>query len=196
MDDQTLHGDSAAEGAEIGLGMPRILADLADGRLSDSEAAAVADWLLATTDEAAPIWLVNRAVRIAGRGQVREAPGPSVWRRVVAELVCDTRLQPRPVGARAVAVEPRRLLYRVEATEIDLEIGPSQITGRLRMLGQVTGDATDLDRAWVISDGPSGRLEAEVDSLGQFSLDGLAEGAHRLEIGLVHELIEIPAVLL
>ena len=93
-----------------------------------------------------------------------------------------------------MAAEPRRLLYRVEGTEIDLEIGPSQITGRLRMLGQVTADETDLARAWVIGDGPSGRLEADVDSLGQFSLDGLAEGVHRLEIGLVHELIEIPSV--
>ena len=194
MDDRTRHGDSDAEVTESGLGMPRILADLADGNLSDSEATAVADWLLATTDEEAPIWLVNRAVRIGRRPLVQPAPGPSVWRRLVASLVCDTRLQPRPVGARAVAAEPRRLLYRVEGTEIDLEIGPSQITGRLRMLGQVTADETDLARAWVIGDGPSGRLEADVDSLGQFSLDGLAEGVHRLEIGLVHELIEIPSV--
>lgn len=196
MDDQTVHGYSAAEVSDRGFGMPRILADLADGKLSDSEAAAVGDWLLATTDEAAPVWLVNRAVRIAGRPLVQQAPRPSIWRRLVAALVCDTHLQPRPVGARAVAVEPRRLLYRVGSTEIDLEIGPSQITGRLRMLGQVTASTADLARAWVTSDGPSGRLEADVDSLGQFSLDGLTEGVHRLEIGLVDELIEIPAVLL
>jgi len=194
MDDQTLHGHSAAEVSAVGLGMPRILADLADGILGESETAAVADWLLATTDEAAPIWLVNRAVRIAGRGLVRQAPRPPVWRRLVAALVCDTRLRHRPVGARAVAVEPRRLLYRVEGTEIDLEIGPSRITGRLRMLGQITAEGTGLAGAWVSSDGPSGRLEADVDALGQFSLDGLAAGLHRLEIGLVHELIEIPAV--
>jgi hypothetical protein len=174
--------------------MPRILADLADGLLSDAEATAVADWLLATTDEEAPIWLVNRAVRIGRQPVVQPAPRPSAWRRLVASLVCDTRLQPRPVGARAVGTEPRRLLYRVEETEIDLEIGPSQITGRLRMLGQVTAEATDLARAWVVSDGPSGRLEADVDAMGQFSLDGLAEGVHRLEIGLPTELIEIPAV--
>ncbi len=196
MDDQRVYGDSAAEVSDGGLGMPRILADLADGKLSVSEAAAVADWLLVTTDEAAPVWLVNRAVRIAGRPLLQQAPRPSIWRRLVAALVCDTRLQPRPVGARAVAVEPRRLLYRVGSTEIDLEIGPSQITGRLRMLGQVTAGTTDLARAWVASDGPSGRLEADVDSLGQFLLDGLAQGVHRLEIGVADDLIEIPAVLL
>jgi hypothetical protein len=196
MDDQTVHGDAAAEVTDIGLGMPRILADLAGGMLSDSEAATVADWLLATTDEAASIWLVNRAVRIAGRPLVQQAPRPSIWRRLVAALVCDTHLQPRPVGARAVAVEPRRLLYRVDSTEIDLEIGPSQITGRLRMLGQVTAGTADLARTWVASDGPSGRLEADVDSLGQFTLDGLAQGVHRLEIGLADDLIEIPAIVL
>ena len=79
-------------------------------------------------------------------------------------------------------------------TEIDLEIGESPITGRLRMRGQVTASEWNLARAWVSTDGPSGRLEAEVDGLGQFSLDGLVSGVHRLDIGLASELIEIPSV--
>jgi len=36
--------------------------------------------------------------------------------------------------------------------------------------------------------------EAEVDDLGQFSLDGLVSGVHRMEIGLAYELIEIPSI--
>lgn len=194
MEHRRPNGHAAAEDTDFTLGMPRILEDLADGLLTDSDATAVADWLLATTDEAAPSWVVNRAVRIAGRPPVDEAPRPSIWRRLVAALVCDTRLQPRPVGARAVALEPRRLLYRADTTEIDLEIGPSQITGRLRMLGQVAANPTDLARAWVVAEGPAGRLETEVDALGQFALDGLAQGVHRLEVGLASGLIEIPAV--
>jgi hypothetical protein len=174
--------------------MPRILADLADGSLDDEDANAVAAWLLATADEEPPSWMVNRAVRIVGQVIGHEAPRPSAWRRLVAALVHDTRLQPRLAGARAVGLEQHRLLYQAGGTKIDLEVGDSRITDRLRLLGQVTATEPDLARAWVIAEGPAGRFEAEVDALGQFSLDGLLSGVHRLEIGLAYELIEIPAV--
>ncbi len=174
--------------------MPRIIADLADGKLDDEEANAVADWLLATTAEEPPSWVVNRAVRIAGQAVGKDAPRPSTWRRLVAALVYDNRLQPRVAGARAVAIEHPRLMYQAGGVEIDLEVGHSTIAGRLRMLGQVTASEPDLTRAWVIAEGPSGRLETEVDNLGQFSLDGLVSGVHRMEIGLAYELIEIPSV--
>lgn len=196
MNGRPLPDRAAAEAADVAPGMPRILADLAGGRLGDSEAVVVADWLLATSNEEAPVWLVNRAVRIGRRTVSQRVSRTPVWRRLVAALVCDTRLQPRPIGSRAVAVEPRRLLYRVDSTEIDLEVGASQISGRLRMLGQVTPSTTTVTHAWVTADGPSGRLEADVDELGQFTLDGLAHGVHRLEIGLACELIEIPTVVL
>jgi len=176
------------------LGMPRILADLADGTLDDDEANAVADWLLATADEAPPSWVVNRAVRVAGQAVGQDAPRPSIWRHLVAALVYDNRVEPRAVGARAVAIDHPRLMYQAGGIEIDLEVGHSTIAGRLRMLGQVTATEPDLTRAWVIAEGPSGRLETEVDDLGQFSLDGLISGIHRMEIGLAYELIEIPSV--
>jgi hypothetical protein len=190
--DATVDETSAASFEEFG--MPRILADLADGALGDEEASAVADWLLATADEPPPGWVVNRAVRIAGQAVGSDAPRPSIWRRLVAALVYDNRLQPRVAGARAVAIEHPRLMYQAGGVEIDLEVGHSTIAGRLRMLGQVTASEPDLTRAWVIAEGPSGRLETEVDNLGQFSLDGLVSGIHRMEIGLAYELIEIPSV--
>jgi hypothetical protein len=176
------------------LGMPRILADLADGNLSDEEANAVADWLMSTVEDEPPGWVVNRAVRIAGQAVGKDAPRPSIWRRLVAGLVYDNRLQPRVSGARAIAIEHPRLMYQAGGVEIDLEVGHSTIAGRLRMLGQVTASEPDLTRAWVIAEGPSGRLETEVDDLGQFALDGLVSGIHRMEIGLAYELIEIPSV--
>jgi hypothetical protein len=176
------------------VGMPRILADLADGILNDEEANDVADWLMATAEEEPPSWVVNRAVRIAGQAVGKDAPRPSIWRRLVAALVYDNRLQPRLSGARAVAIEHPRLMYQAGGVEIDLEVGHSTIAGRLRMLGQVTASEPDLTRAWVIAEGPSGRLETEVDDLGQFALDGLVSGIHRMEIGLAYELIEIPSV--
>jgi len=176
------------------LGMPRILVDLADGVLDDDEAGSVADWLVATADEVPPTWVVNRAVRIAGQAVGKDTPRPSIWRHLVAALVYDNRAQPRMAGARAVAFDHPRLMYQAGGVEIDLEVGQSTIAGKLRMLGQVTATEPDLTRAWVIAEGPSGRLETEVDDLGQFSLDGLVSGIHRMEIGLAYELIEIPSV--
>ena len=78
--------------------------------------------------------------------------------------------------------------------EIDLEIVNSSIVGRLHMLGQVTTSEPNLREAWVIVEGPAGRLESTIDQLGQFSLDGLVAGVHRLEIGLAYQLMEIPSV--
>jgi hypothetical protein len=190
--DVTVDQDAADRFEE--LGMPRILADLADGARSDDEANAVTEWLLTTADEEPPPWVVNRAVRIAGQAVGKDAPQPSIWRRLVAALVYDNRLQSRVAGARALAIEHPRLMYQAGGVEIDLEVGHSTIAGRLRMLGQVTASEPDLTRAWVIAEGPSGRLETEVDDLGQFSLDGLVSGIHRMEIGLAYELIEIPSV--
>ena len=190
--DVTVDQDAADRFEECG--MPRILADLADGALSDDEANAVVNWLLTTADEEPPPWVVNRAVRIAGQAVGKDAPQPSIWRRLVAALVYDNRVQPRVAGARALAIEHPRLMYQAGGVEIDLEVGHSTIAGRLRMLGQVTASEPDLTRAWVIAEGPSGRLETEVDDLGQFSLDGLVSGIHRMEIGLAYELIEIPSV--
>ena len=176
------------------LGVPRILRDLAEGRLTDAEADTVVAWFEAAGLEEAPPWVVNRAVRIAGQVLGGDAPRPAMWRRLVAALIYDNRLQPRLAGARSVGLEHPRLMYEAGGIEIDLEVGDSSIAGRLRILGQVTASEPDLARAWVVVDGPSGRLETEVDDLGQFSVDGLASGAHRMEIGLTYELIEIPEV--
>ena len=51
------------------LGIPRILTDLAEGRLDDEEATTVADWLATASDEEPPAGAVDRAVRIARAGE-------------------------------------------------------------------------------------------------------------------------------
>lgn len=190
--------DFGHQSGDVGLGVEsggrRIMQDLADGRLSHDESDAVIAWLQASGLEEPPSWVANRAVRIAGQALGGDAPRPAMWRRLVAALVYDNRLQPRLAGARSLNIEHPRLMYEAGGIEIDLEVGDSSIAGRLRMLGQVTASEPDLARAWVVVDGPSGRSEAEVDDLGQFALDGLASGAHRMEIGLTYELIEIPEV--
>ena len=181
---------TAGEGGR--LGVPRILEDLAAGRLTEAEADAVVDWLTASGLEDAPPWVVNRAVRIAPQATAAPAPRPTLWRRLVAALVYDNRQQPRTAGARAVDAGPPRLLYEAGGVEIDLELGDSSVAGRVHLLGQVAASAADLDPASVAVNGPSGHHEATIDELGQFTLDGLAHGPHRLEVRLVAELIEIP----
>lgn len=175
-------------------GMPRILVDLANGTLSADETDAVVRWLSTSADEEPPSWVVNRAIRIAGQQRPEESPRLSVWRRLVAALVYDNRLQPRMAGIRSAATDQPRLLYQAGGIEIDLEVGSSSIAGRLRVLGQVMASEPDLVQAWVVAEGPSGRVESEVDQLGQFAIDGLLSGVHRVEIGLARDLIEIPAV--
>ena len=175
-----------------GLGVPRILEDLAEGRLTHAEVGAVVDWLTAAGLDDVPPWVVNRAVRIVRQGSADRVPPPTLWRRLVAALVYDTRLQPRPAGARAVDAGPPRVRYAAGGVEVDLELGDSALAGRVHLLGQVDAAAADLDPAGVAVDGPSGHREAPVDALGQFALDGLAPGPHRLEVRLVSTLIEIP----
>jgi hypothetical protein len=121
-------------------------------------------------------------------------PRRSAWRHVVAALIYDSQQHRQIAGARSFLMQQRRLLFEAAGVEIDLEVDQSQIAGRLRMLGQVTANDPDLTQAWVIAEGASGHLESEVDEVGQFSLDGLVSGPHRLEIGLAYELIEIPSV--
>ena len=175
-------------------GMPRILLDLADGRLNGPDVDVVVEWLQASEEPGPPAWVVNRAIRIGRQPEEGRQARTAIWRRLVAGLVFDNRLQVRAAGARAVGVEQLRLMYQAGGIEIDLEVTDSSIAGRLRMLGQVTAEPPDLTRAWVAAEGPSGRVEGEVDELGQFVLDGLVAGRHRMEIGLTYELIEIPEV--
>jgi hypothetical protein len=184
--------DATSRRGDGGLGAPRILDDLADGRLTDDEADAVVAWIAAEGLDDVPPWVLNRAVRIAGQAVATDAPRPTLWRRLVATLVCDTRLQVRTAGARSVDLDRPRLLYAAGGVEIDLQVGDSVLAGRVRVLGQVAAAAPDLAGAWVAVDGPSGHLEATVDDLGQFALDGLTTGAHRMQVGLIYEMIEIP----
>lgn len=176
-------------------GIPRVLADLADGRLDDADTEAVLAWLQTAGALKPPApWLVNRAVRI-GRQPVGSRRGrPTLWRRVVATLLRDTRLEARATGARALGPQPTRLLYQAGRVEVDLEVTHSEHPGRRRIVGQVTADEVDLGRSWAVADGPGGRAEADLDALGQFMLDGLAAGSYSVEVGLVSALIDLGEV--
>ena len=177
-------------------GVPRILLDLAEGSLTPAEAETVVDWLTATGLETVPPWVVNRAVRIAGHAVAGAVPQRTPWRRLIATLLYDTRLQPGTAGVRSIDLDRRRVLYKVGGVEINLKLVESSLVDRIRVLGLVVTTTPNLARAWISLDGASGHLEAPVSELGLFSLDGLATGAHRMHLNLVDELIEIPELVL
>ncbi|MDP8921278.1 MAG: hypothetical protein M3O34_00125 [Chloroflexota bacterium] len=66
---------TVASGGE-GVGVPRLLLDLADGLLSDGEADTVVAWLVTLGLETVPPWVVNRDTRIAGQSQAGVVPRP------------------------------------------------------------------------------------------------------------------------
>jgi len=145
-----------------------ILADLVDGRLSDSEATEVrrrlpdadprtqADlaWLQALTAfrRAMPLEVPPERVAVASREALRihfrrwaeERRRPGLFQRLVAQLTFDSRLQPVLVGARGGPTEPGQLLYTTDRMDIELHLLPAA-PGRVRILGQALSRDQDLD---------------------------------------------------
>ncbi len=142
------------------------LADLVDGRLSESEAAEVrrrlfdadpltqADlaWLQALTafrramPLEAPPERVREALRNYFRRWAEERRQPSLFQRLVAQLTFDSRLQPALAGVRSGPSEPGQLLYTTDQMDIELHLLPAG-SGRVRILGQALPRNPDLDMA-------------------------------------------------
>ena len=87
-----------------GAGVPRILEDLADGRMGAAEAEAVVTWLAAEGLKGPPPWVVNRAVRVAEHALATEAPRPPAPpARAVPGMWADPCARPGPARAAAAA---------------------------------------------------------------------------------------------
>ena len=141
-----------------------ILADLVDGRLSESEAADVRNqladadphtradlaWLQAlaafrrATPLEAPPERVREALRAHFRRWAEERRQPGLFQRLVAQLTFDSRLQPALVGARGGATESGQLLYTTDRMDVELHLLPAG-PGRVRILGQALPRDLDLD---------------------------------------------------
>ena len=117
-----------------------------------------------------------------------------MWRRLEAALVYDSRQQPPGVGLRAVTAKLPRLMYAARDIEIDVQIRPSTLAGRVRLLGQVLQGEFEPSSGWVTVESAHGSVTAELDDCGHFSIDGLARGRHQLEVHLPHALIVVTAM--
>ncbi len=174
-----------------GRGVPRMLEDLAEGRLSEAEAGTVVDWLTAAR-RGAP---VGREPRRANRPPVIGAP------RAAPDPMAQARRGPGPRHSPAAMPDRGRVRRpRARAPDVrgrwggDRPRAPRQRASRPGPPARAgrREHARPSAASGVGADGPLGRQEVAVDALGQFALDGLAHGPHRLEVRLVYELIEIP----
>lgn len=140
--------------------------------------------------EEPPPWVLQRAFRIAR--QTRELPRPGLVRRVVAQLLYDSRLQPAPKGVRGSDAVERRLLYQGEAVGVDLEIKQ-----HVALVGQI------LPEVEAAVEGVEVRLHQRdrrviastlADADGQFSFEGVRPGEYDLTIRLSESQIEISGI--
>src|SRR5437588_310308 len=67
-----------------------------------------------------PEWVVRRAVLLGDRFEAK----PTLWQRIAANLVFDSRLQPALAGARDAAGPAFQLSYEAEGADIDLFCEP------------------------------------------------------------------------
>ena len=186
------------------------LADLVDGRLSESEAAEVkrrlanadsrtrADlaWLqaLALFRRAMPLEAPPERVREALRAYFRRwAEGrrpervegrrqPGLFQRLVAQLTFDSRLQPALVGVRGGPVEPGQLLYTTDRLDIELHV-LSAGPGQVRILGQALSRDPELNVADCAVQLLAGEREIGLTStneLGEFTFEAIPCGDYTL----------------
>jgi len=178
------------------------LADLVDGRLSESEAAEVrcqladADpytqtdlaWLqaLASFRQAMPLEAppdrVRQALRAYFRRWAEERRRPGLFQRLVAQLAFDSRLQPALVGIRTGPTEPGQLLYTTDQMDIELHLLPAG-PDRVRVLGQALPRNPDLDVTACPVQLLAGEQEVDLTStndLGEFIFEAIPRGDYTL----------------
>ncbi len=171
------------------------LADLVDGRLSESEAAEVrrqlsdADsrtqenvaWLQAlasfrrTMPLEAPPEQVREALRAHFRRWAKGRHRPNLFQRLVAQLTFDSRLQPALAGVRSGPTESSQLLYTTDGMDIELYI-LSAVPGRVRILGQALPRDPDLETVDYTVQLLSGEQElglTNTNELGEFTFEAV-----------------------
>lgn len=178
------------------------LADLVDGRLSESETDEVRR-RLADADSrtrADLAWL--QALAAFGRAMPSEAPPervrealrthfhrwaegrrrPSLFQRLVAQLTFDSRLQPALVGVRGRPAKSGQLLYTTDRLDIELHLLPAG-PGRVRILGQALPCDPELDVADCTVQLLAGEQEIDLTStneLGEFTFEAVPDSDYTL----------------
>lgn len=142
---------------------------------------------------APPEDILKRAINIA-RGR-RESVLREPWRRVVAALRFDSRLQLSAAGTRGTA-RGWQMLFTTEQVDIDLHVKPGRTDSDLmgQMLNTQTSGKTLA--AFVSLQDTSGRWQraTETDSLGQFTFRQIPSGNYDLIFDLETQEVAIPGL--
>lgn len=172
------------------------LVDLAEGRLSPTEAAElrlqlatdpVAQQRLAELEQLiglmrrddsvdAPAHLIARAVRIAH--QAASAPAPRLMQRLTALITSDSWRMPQLTPQlRSLHAWPRAILLRAGDHELDLQVTPNGEQWQLR--GQLLGPEAP---GTVTLSGSAVQVSAPLNDLGEFSLPLVPSGRYTLTV--------------
>ena len=116
--------------------------------------------------------------------------------RVSAALVYDTAAQPLSPGVRTVAQRSRRLLFMANETELMLQVAPTPVPARLRLVGQVLDEGEPVEGAAVELRGPGWATAQSTDDDGQFRVDELPRGAYAIAIAAGRRCLDVSDVAL
>lgn len=128
------------------------------------------------------------------------ATAQAAWRLVSAVLRFDSwAAVPQPAPVRGLPGSVRHLLFSADGRDIDLRISPA--ADHYALMGQVLGP----DEAGVVElSGPAGLAEPELaagplhtaalDDLGEFRIDGIANGTYRLTLRVGRDAIALPPI--
>ncbi len=169
----------------------KTLSSLSDAELTDlaHEARRLEDAPQGWVDAAVSLWKVAP----------RAAPAtPKLWTRIAAALSFDSWATPQlALGMRSTAVDNRHLLYSAEGRDIDLRI--THGVDRFSLTGQVLGPDESgevlLSRQSDAA-GSSLLMSAQLDSLGEFRLDGVNQGTYQLTLRMGVEEIVLPTIVI
>lgn len=148
--------------------------------------------------EDAPEGWVDAAVALWKVTPRAAAPAPKLWTRIAAALSFDSWATPQlALGMRSMAVDNRHLLYSAEGRDIDLRITLG--VDRFALAGQILGPdesgEVSLSRQ---SDKPGAAVQrtTQLDSLGEFRIDGVDRGTYQLTLRMGADEIVLPPIVI
>lgn len=187
------------------------LVDFAEGRLDESERAAVTARLSgdpvatarladiqqlmmlmradAATNEDAPSHVIQRASRLLRQRKAATPATPSLLRQLVAVLLHDSAVSPA-LGVRAGGESAtRQLLYAAESIDVDVRIAPQ--AGGFVVAGQMLGPESEGQVALA---GDTAQVEATLNDLGEFMLPAVPAGRYTLTLRTGDAEVAFPAL--
>jgi hypothetical protein len=105
-----------------------------------------------------------------------------IVRRVLADLVYDTKTQPLMPGVRTAIRRARRVLYTAEQTELVLQMTPDSRGAHIRVVGQVLDDMLPVEGASISLHGATVDLDDTADEDGDFRFVPVPAGRYTLNV--------------